>query len=51
MYIAGGKDANTFLYTIQRKIHPEKGDPKDIKFICTNMSVPFKLRQRKSSPK
>ena len=40
-----------FFYTIQREIDTEKGDPKDIKFICMGMSVPFQAGTKKEFPK
>ncbi len=50
VYIADGKDEKTFSSFKERYIQ-KKGSPKDIKFICMDMSVPFRAGARKQFPK
>lgn len=50
VHIADGKDAETFL-SFKERYTEKNGDPKDIKSICMDMSVPFKAGARKHFPK
>jgi len=50
VYIADRKDEKTFSSFKERYIQ-KKGSPKDIKFICMDISAPFQAGARKQFPK